>query len=145
MNEDQTPPITNPQPLPTGNQRSWSGSKKIIIPIILITIVVGLFYRLDPLKKFHQSPVATTKTTPEPPITHEWHVQLEPQGGSGVKGLAYIFETAGKTTISVYLDPSSSKNPKVVMSAIMPAHIDKGSCPNPIEIKFPLTNIVSVS
>ena len=63
-------------------------------------------------------------------------IDLDEQNKSGQKGTVEFKEENGKTMVTIDLSGSVSAVPE-------PAHIHMGQCPNPGEVKYPLTNVVA--
>ncbi len=71
-------------------------------------------------------------------VVAQWWTKLGEQNQSGETGIATLTEQNGQTKVVVTLVAA----PGASVSASQPAHIHLGSCPNPGEVKYPLTNVV---
>ncbi len=116
------------------NKTPW-----IIIGLIILLAVGFFVYRRSTrMTAVVPSPSAEAIIEPSPSPSaamKEVIVNLAQQNNSTESGKATLTEVAGKVKVSIDLTGAPSTP--------QPAHIHTGKCPNPGDVKYPLTNVVN--
>jgi plastocyanin len=124
-------------------------SQKGIAPIILMIIIglialggLGAGYGYVKMKKAkeakapsQQEQAKKPESTKQAGMPEKVSIKMDAQNDSGISGVAVLSLYEGKVNVTLDL-----KDP--VADASHPAHIHLGKCPNPGEVKYPLTPVV---
>ena len=112
----------------------------LIIVVVLILVLLGIWFvannnTQNTTQNTTVAPTqAMTEATPTP--KNEITIQLNEQNNSSESGTATLTEENGK--VKVTLNIANTPN-----GVSQPAHIHVGSCPNPGDVKYPLTSVVN--
>lgn len=110
-------------------------SKKILIAIILISIVVVLFITFIQYKKD-----TTSNITPAPTASNleakNFSIVLNPQNNSGESGIVLFEKLGDKTLVKINLVGFQSDISQSV-------HFHKGSCDKPLTVKHKINDVIN--
>lgn len=101
-------------------------------------VLVGLSALLLVACKPRTTAPTADQTAPEQGTSMQaaWTVNLSEQNGSGQTGTATIEEVDGKVRVMLNMTGETFPDPQ-------PAHIHIGSCPEPGDVVYPLTDVVN--
>ncbi len=114
-------------------------ARNVIIGVSTLAVLFFLGFTLFNSESRLSTPLASPQVQPfvtAMPEGREVLVNLTEQNGSTQSGVAVLREEYGQVIVSILLDNASTTTEQ-------PAHIHMGSCPEPSEIRYPLSNVVN--